>query len=150
MVIETRVIPLFVLNVATRTHFWHQFFYFEEFKYQDGHHLPITFFSVFSNITHITCWISHEKLVFSNICLFPGIISCILTSPNIKIQDGYQRPYWKFDYKENSPGNRYDTTSPINHCTQSPFLASVVYFDVFCVFSTASPWQLKCIQYYVT
>ena len=33
-------------------------------------------------------------------CLFPGIISCILTSPNIKIQDGHQRPYWKFNSKE--------------------------------------------------
>ena len=82
-----------------------------------------------SHITNITCWISHEKLVFSNICLFPGIISCILTSPNKKIQDGHQRPYWKFNSKENSPGNWYNITFPINYCIQSPFLASFVYFD---------------------
>ena len=98
-------------------------------KIQDGRHLPIPFFSVLSHITHITCWISLKKLVFSNMCLFPGIISCILTSPNIKIQDGHQRPYWKFNSKENSLGNRYNITFPINYCTQSPFLASFVYFD---------------------
>ena len=98
-------------------------------KIQDGRHLPIPFFSVLSHITHITCWISHQKLVFSNMCLFPGIISCILTSPNILIQDGHQRPNWKFNSKENSPGNRYNITIPINYCTQSPFLASFVYFD---------------------
>ena len=93
-------------------------------KIQDGRHLPIPFFSVLSHITHITCWISHEKLVFSNMCLFPGIISCILTSPNIKIQDGHQRPYWKFNSKENSHGNRYNIPFPIDYCTQSPFLKS--------------------------
>ena len=54
-------------------------------KIQDGRHLPIPFFSVLSHITHITCWISHVKLVFSNVCLFPGTISCILTSPNNKM-----------------------------------------------------------------
>ena len=87
-------------------------------KIQDGHHLPFPFFCVLSHVTHITCWISHEKLVFSNICLFPSIISCILTSPNIKIQDGHPWPYWKFNSKENSPENRYNITFPINHCTQ--------------------------------
>ena len=61
-------------------------------KIQDGRHLPIPFFSVLSHITPITCWISHDRLIFSNMCLFPGIISCILTSPNIEIQDGHQRP----------------------------------------------------------
>ena len=88
------------------------------------------FFFVLSHITHIACWISREKLVFSNICLFPVIISCIWMSPNIKFQDGHQRrPYWKFNSKENSPGNRYIITFPINHSTQSPFLASFMYFD---------------------
>ena len=80
-------------------------------------------------MTHITCWISHGKLVFSNMCLFSGIISCILMSPNIKIQDGHQRPNWKFNSKENSVGNWYDITFPINYCTRGPFLASFVYFD---------------------
>ena len=82
-------------------------------KIQDGRHLPIPFFSVLSHITHITCRISHEKLVFSNMCLFPGVFSCFMTSPNIKIQDGHQRPYWKFISKETSHGNRYDITFPI-------------------------------------
>ena len=60
------------------------FLYFDESKYQieDDRHLPIPFFFL-SHITHFTYWISHEKLVFSKMCLFPGIISCILTSPNI-------------------------------------------------------------------
>ena len=107
------------------------FLYFDEFKYQNSRWPPSTnsIFSVWSHITHITCWISHKKLVFSNMCLFPGIISCILTNPNIKFQDGHQRLYWKFNSKENSPGNLYNTTFPINHCTQSPFLAPFVYFD---------------------
>ena len=95
---------------------WHRepisgvIFYFDESKYQNSRWPPSTnsLFSVLSHITHITCWISHEKLVFSNICLFPGIISCTLTSPKINIQDGHQRPYWKFNSKENSPGNRYN------------------------------------------
>ena len=69
---------------------------------------PFHFLNVLSHIVHITCWISQEKLVFSDMCLFPGIISCILTSPNIKIQDDHQRPYWKFNSKENSPGNWYN------------------------------------------
>ena len=87
------------------------------------------FFAVLSHITHITCWISHEKLVFSNMCLCPGIISFILTSPKIKIQDGHQRPYWKINSKENGPRNKYIITFPINYCTQTSFLASFVYFD---------------------
>ena len=62
-------------------------------------------------------------------CLCPGIISFILTSPNIKIQDGHQWPYWKINSKENGPRNKYIITFPINYCTQSPFLASFVYFD---------------------
>ena len=98
-------------------------------KIQDGRRLPKAFFSVLSRITHIICWISHEKRVFSCMCLFPGIISDILTSPNIKIQDGHHRPYWKFNSKENSPGNRYNITFHVNYCTQSPFLASFVHFD---------------------
>ena len=52
-------------------------------KIQDGRHLPIPFVSVFSHIIHITCWISHEKLVFSNMCLFPGILHQKLVSSNI-------------------------------------------------------------------
>ena len=98
-------------------------------KIQDGRHLPIAFLSVLSHITHITCWISDDKLVFSNMYLFPGIITCILMSRNIKIQGGHQRPYWKFNSKENSPGNRYDITFHVYYCTQSPFLASFGYFD---------------------
>ena len=35
----------------------------------------------------------------------------------------------KNNSKENSPGNRYNITFPINYCTQSPFLKSFVYFD---------------------
>ena len=96
------------------------FLYFDESKYKNSRWPPSTnsiFFSVLSHIIHIAYWISHEKLVFSNMCLFPGIISCILTSPNIKIQDGHQQPYWKFNSKENSPGNRYIITFPINYCT---------------------------------
>ena len=95
MVIETRVISLFLLNVAQRAHFWHHFCILMSLiiKIQDGHHPPIPVFSVLSHITQNTCWTSHEKLVFSNMCLFPGIMSCILTSPNIKIQDGHQRPF---------------------------------------------------------
>ena len=164
--IESCVIPLFLLILAWRIHFWHcfcilisptieiqdgrlrpywkcnlkvnghrnqcnitfptrcgiespflaSFLYFDEPKYQNSRWLPSTnsIFSVLSHITPNTCWSSHEKVVFSNMCLFPGIISCILTSPNIKIQDGHQRPYWKFNSKENSPGNRYDITFPIN------------------------------------
>ena len=69
--------------------------------------------------------------MFSYMCLFLGIISCILTSPNIKIQDGHRRSYWKFNSKENSPGNRYDITFPTNYCTQRQFLASFAYFDWF-------------------
>ena len=67
--------------------------YFDGSKYQNSWWPPSTnsIFSVLSPITHINCWISQEKHVFSNMCLFPGIISCILTSPNIKIQDGHQR-----------------------------------------------------------
>ena len=131
--IESCVIPLFLLTLEWRIHFWHRFciltsptikiqdgrlrpywkpnfkvnghrnlcnitfptkcgiespflasfLYFDESKYQNSRWPPSTnsIFSVLSHITHITCWISHEKLVFSNMCLFPGIISCILTSP---------------------------------------------------------------------
>ena len=128
MAIETRVISLFLLNVALRAHFWHHFFILMSLniKIQDGHRLPIPFSSVLSHITHITCWISHGKLVFSYMCLFPGII---LKTPNFKIQDGHQRSYWKFRSNENSPRNRYNITFHINYCTQSPFLASFVHFD---------------------
>ena len=78
------------------------FLYFDESKYQISRWPPSTnsIFSVLRHITHIICWISHEKLVFSYICLVPGIICCILTSPSIKIQDGHQRPYWKFNSKK--------------------------------------------------
>ena len=115
-------------------------------KIQDGRHLPIPFFSVLNHITQITCWISHEKLVFSNMCLFSGIISCILTSPNITIQDGHQWPYWKFNSKENIPGNRYIITFPFNYCTQSPFQASFVYFDRFeCQNSRWSPSVISTV-----
>ena len=82
------------------------------------------FFSVLSPITHITCWISHENLVFSNMCLFPGIISCILTGPNIQIQDGHRWSYWKCTLKENGPRNCCNTTLPIKCFTQNPFLKS--------------------------
>ena len=82
------------------------------------------FFSVLSHITHITCWISHEELVFSNMCLFPGIISCILTSPNILIQDGHRWSYWKCTSKENTPRNWFNTTFPIKCFSQSSFLKS--------------------------
>ena len=133
--IESCVIPLFLLSLAWRIHFWHCFCILTSptikiqdgrlrphwkcnfkvnghrnpcnitfstkygiespflasfcilmslnIKIQDGRHLPIPFFSVLSHITHITCCISHKKTVSSNMCLFPGIISCILTSPNI-------------------------------------------------------------------
>ena len=43
------------------------------------------FFSCFSHITHITCWISHEKLVFSNMCFFPGIISWRAETSELKM-----------------------------------------------------------------
>ena len=133
--IESCVIPLFLLILAWRIHFWYRFcilispiikiqdgrlwpywkfnlkvnghrnpcdinfptqcgiespflasfMYFDKSKYQNSRWPPSTnfIFSVLSHITHITCWISHENLVFSNMCLFPGIIYCILTSPNI-------------------------------------------------------------------
>ena len=74
------------------------FLYFES-KYQNARWPPYTnsVFFCFGpyNPYYITCWISHQKLVFSNMCLFPGIISRILTSPNIKIQDGRRWSYWK-------------------------------------------------------
>ena len=72
---------------------------------------------------------SYISMIDHYMCLFPGIISCILTRPNIKIQDGHQRLYWKFNSKENSPGNRYNITFHINYGTQNPFLASFVHFD---------------------
>ena len=134
--IESCVIPLFLLILAWRIHFWHyfsiltsptikiqdgrlrpywkcnlkvnglrnpcniifptkcgiestflaSFLYFDEYKYQNSRWSPFTnsiFFNVLSHITHITCWISYKKLAFSNMCLFPGIISCILMIPNI-------------------------------------------------------------------
>ena len=178
--IESCVIPLILLILALRIHFWHRFciltsptikiqdgrllpfrkcnfkvnghrkpcnitfptkrgiespFLIPFFcilmslniKIQDGRHLPI--FSVFSHIAHITCWISHEKLVFSNMCLFPGVVSCILTSPNIKIQDSHQRPYWKIDSKENSSLNRsYYITFPINYCITKPIPGIICVF----------------------
>ena len=93
-------------------------------KIQDGHLLTISFLSVLSHITHITCWISHEKLVFSNMCLFPVIISCILRSPNIQIQDGHRWSYWKCTSKENGSWNWCNTSLPIKCFTQSPFLKS--------------------------
>ena len=127
--IESCVIPLFLLILAWRTHFWHRFcnltsptikiqdgrlgpywkcnlkvnghrnpcnttfptkcdiespflasfLYFDEFKYQNSRWPPSTYsiLSVLSHITHITCLISHKKLVFSSMCLLLGIISCI-------------------------------------------------------------------------
>ena len=45
------------------------FLYFDESKYQNSRWPPSTnsiFFPVLSHITHITCWILHKKLVFSN------------------------------------------------------------------------------------
>ena len=107
------------------------FLYFDESKYQNSIWPPSTnsIFFCFEPYNPYYLRISREKLLFSNMCLSPGIISCILTCPNIKIQDGHQRSYWKINSKENSPGNSYNTTFPINHCTQSPFLASFVYFD---------------------
>ena len=150
--IESCVIPLFLLILAWRIHFWHRFciltsptieiqdgrlrpywkcnlkvnghrnpcnitfptkcgiespflascVYLDESRYQNSRWPPSTnsIFSVLSHITHISCWILPEKLVFSDMCLFPGIIYCIMTRPNIKIQDGHQRPYWKFTLKK--------------------------------------------------
>ena len=128
--IESCVIPLFLLILAWRIHFWHSLCIMTSptIKIQEGCQRPYWNCNFKVN-GHITCWISHEKLVFSNMCLFPGIISCILTSRSIKIQDGHQWPYWNCSSKENSTRNRYNITFLINHCTQSPFLASFVYFD---------------------
>ena len=69
--IESCVIPLFLLILAWRIHFWHRF--------------------------------------------------CILTSPTIQIQNGRLRPYWKC--------NPCNITFPTKCGIESPFLASLLYFD---------------------
>ena len=103
-----------------------QFVYFVESKYHNSKCPLFTnfIFSFLSHITHITCWISYGKLVFSNMCLFAGIISCILMSPNILIQDGGRWPYWKCASKENRPRSWCNTTFLIKCFKQSPFLKS--------------------------
>ena len=138
--IKSCVIPLFLLILAWRIHFWHRVCILTSptIKIQDGRLRPywkcnlkvnghrnpckITFptkCDIESPFWHHFCILMSPnikiqdgrplpKLVFNNTCLFTGIISCVLTSPNIKIQDGHQRSYWKFNTKENSPGNRYN------------------------------------------
>ena len=85
------------------------------------------FCSVLSHISHFTCWISHKKLVFSNTCTFPGIISCIWWAQTSKFKmviDGHRWSCWKCTSKENGPRNWCNTTLPIKCFTQSPFLKS--------------------------
>ena len=77
--IESCVIPLFLLILAWRIHFWQ--------------------------------------------------LLCILTSPNIKIQDGCLRPYWKCNLKVNGHRNPCNITFPTKCGIESLFVASFLYSD---------------------
>ena len=63
------------------------FLYFDESKYQNSRWPPFTnsIFFCFGSYNPYY-WISHEKLVFSNMCLFPGIISCIWRAQTSKFK----------------------------------------------------------------
>ena len=77
--IESCVIPLFLLILAWRIHFWHRF--------------------------------------------------CILNSPTMKIPDGLLWPYWKFNLKVNGHRNPCNITFSTKCGTESPFMASFLYYD---------------------
>ena len=66
----------FPTKCGIESRFLASFLYFDESKYQNSRWPPSTNSIIFF-LSHITYWISHEELVFSNIYLFPDIISCI-------------------------------------------------------------------------
>ena len=72
IVLETGIISLFLLIIAHRAHFWHHLCILTGFnvKTQDGRHLSLPLFSDLSHSMHCSCWMSHQKLVSSNICWF--------------------------------------------------------------------------------
>ena len=77
---ETGIISLFLLIIALRAHFWHHFCILTglNVKTQDGRHLLIPLFSYLSHSIHCSCWMSHQKLVSSNICWFYVLLLHIL------------------------------------------------------------------------
>ena len=72
IVLETGIISLFLLIIAHRAHFWHHLCILTGLivKTQDGRHLSFPLFSDLSHSIHCSCWMSHLKLVSSNICWF--------------------------------------------------------------------------------
>ena len=72
IVLETGIISLFLLIIAHRANFWHHLCIFTglNVKTKDGRHLSFPLFSDLSHSIHCSCWMSHQKLVSSNICWF--------------------------------------------------------------------------------
>ena len=70
--LETGKISLFLFIIAHRAHFWHHICILSDLnvKTQDGRHLSSPLFSDLSHSIHCSCWMSHQKLVSSNICWF--------------------------------------------------------------------------------
>ena len=71
-VLETSIISLFLLIIAHRAHFLHHLCILTglNVKTKDGRHLSYPLFSDLSHSIHYSCWISHQKLVSSNICWY--------------------------------------------------------------------------------
>ena len=71
-VLETGIISLFLFILAHRAHFWHHLCILTglNVKTQDGRHLSFPLFSYLSHSIHCSCWMSHQKLISSNICWF--------------------------------------------------------------------------------
>ena len=76
IVLETGIISIFLLIIAHRAHFWHHLCILTglNVKTQDGRHLSFPLFSYLSHSIHCSCWMSHQKLVSSNICWFYVLI----------------------------------------------------------------------------
>ena len=72
IVLETGIISLFLLIIPHRAHFWNHLCILTglNVKTQDGRHLSFPLFSDLSHSIHCSCWMSHQKLVSSNICWF--------------------------------------------------------------------------------
>ena len=72
IVLGTGIISLFLLIITHRAHFWHDLCILTglNVKFKDGRRQSFPLFSDLSHSIHCFCWMSHQKLVSSNICWF--------------------------------------------------------------------------------
>ena len=99
IVLETAIISLFLLIIVHRAHFWHHLCILISLnvEIQDGRPLSFPLFSDLSHSIHFSCWMSHHKLVSSNICWFYRLLLHIFPqwSPRkIENQSYLVRSFW--------------------------------------------------------